>query len=305
MCKSNITLRKFLKLYMTVITYCTIISALFLITGYETLSLHSVINFILIFIPIRHLTSNDFTSCYLLFFLFIPFLNILIQNISQKKHLLVIALLLFVYTIHGSIPKLAEVSMNYITWFSTLYLISSYLRLYPLSIDKNTRLWGYLTLLSWSFSVLTIVLVTILQSNYLEDLYIQRSYFLISDSNSILALTNGITSFMWFKNLQIKNSRIINTIAASCFGVLCIHANSDVMRRWLWNDTVDCVGHFHSPWFYCVGVLISIYVICTCIDIVRRYTIEDKILNITEDICLHIRNKIYQLYDKNRNYMPL
>lgn len=297
MCKSHISLRKFLKLYMWVITYCTIISALFIITGYESLSLRTFANYVLIFIPIRHLTSNDFVSCYLLFFLFIPFLNILINNITRRQHLSLIALLLFIYTLHGSIPKIAEVSMNYISWFSTLYLISSYLRLYPLSIDKNTKLWGYLTLLSWSLSIISVVLLTLLQSGFLNELRVSISYFFISDSNAVLALTNGITSFMWFKNLQIKNSRIINTVAASSFGVLLIHANSDVMRRWLWRDMVDCVGHFHSTWFYCIGVLVLIYTVCTLIDIIRRCTIENKILDIIERICIKTKNKLYRIYD--------
>lgn len=137
----------------------------------------------------------------------------------------------------------------------------------------------------------------LLQSGFLNELRVSISYFFISDSNAVLALTNGITSFMWFKNLQIKNSRIINTVAASSFGVLLIHANSDVMRRWLWRDMVDCVGHFHSTWFYCIGVLVLIYTVCTLIDIIRRCTIENKILDIIERICIKTKNKLYRIYD--------
>ena len=36
----------------------------------------------------------------------------------------------------------------------------------------------------------------------------------------------------------MKHVKLINTISASTFGVLLIHANSDFMRQWLWNDTI-------------------------------------------------------------------
>lgn len=58
----------------------------------------------------------------------------------------------------------------------------------------------------------------------------------VSDSNTVLALAISICSFMCFKNLKIGYSKLINTIGGSTFGVLLIHANSDVMREWLWKS---------------------------------------------------------------------
>ena len=52
----------------------------------------------------------------------------------------------------------------------------------------------------------------------------------------------GAFSFLHFKNTQLKYSRIINTIAASTFGVLPFHANSNAMRQWLWKDVLNNVG---------------------------------------------------------------
>lgn len=60
MCKSNITLRKFLKLFLEVIFYKIIIYLLFAIAGYYTISLHSLIDIL----PIRSV-STGFVSCFL------------------------------------------------------------------------------------------------------------------------------------------------------------------------------------------------------------------------------------------------
>lgn len=235
--------------------------------------------------PFREITAC-FTSCFLIFYLCIPFLNILIHNLSRRQHLLLIALLLFIYTLHSSIPGLG-VFFNYVSWFSTLYFISAYLRLYPLKRDQDTKFWGWMTVVSWGLSVISILCLQYVQYRFLDSVQIKRTFYLISESNAILALANGITSFMWFKNLKIRNSRIINTIAASSFGVLLIHANSDTMRQWLWKDTIDCVGHYTTDyyWLYAIGCVLAIYVVCTLIDIIRIKTIETPLLNATEKLC--------------------
>ena len=81
---------------------------------------------------------------------------------------------------------------------------------------------------------------------------------------------------MYFKDLPIKQSKLINTISASTFGVLCIHANSDTMRQWLWKDVVDCVGQYSSDQMVLLS-LISIFCIfslCITIDYIRIHTLE-------------------------------
>lgn len=282
MCTSTITLRKFLKLFLWMETYI-VITFVFIACGYCPLGIKSMLWGL---VPLKQL-AGDFGSCFLVFYLCIPFLNILIKGMSSSHHLWLIVLLLFIYTLHGSIPWFS-VNMNYVSWFAVLYLISAYLRLYPIK-DGNTSFWGWMTLVSWTLSILSIVAMLYVGKS-------DNSYFFVSDSNAILALTNGITSFMWFKNIKIKNSKIINTIAASSFGVLLIHANSDTMRQWLWKDTIDCVGHYNADfyWLYAIGCVLIIYAICTIIDIIRIKTIETPLLNATEKLCINI----YQRFTK-------
>ena len=101
------------------------------------------------------------------------------------------------------------------------------------------------------------------------------SYFFVSDSNKPLAVLTAIFAFLFFKNLEIGYSKVINTIAASAFGVLLIHANSDTMRQWLWKDTLDNVGHFDGNiYLHAIGSVLAIYVICTIIDFMRIQLLE-------------------------------
>ncbi len=80
MCKSEITIQKFLKLILQIIFYGIVIYFAFVLSGYEPFSIKQ---FIKRFLPIKSITDG-FTSCYVAFFLFIPFLNIFIRNINKK-----------------------------------------------------------------------------------------------------------------------------------------------------------------------------------------------------------------------------
>lgn len=135
MCKSQITSKKFFKLLFEVLFYNIVIYSIFVLSGYEEISISTLENLI----PARNI-ETDFTSCFLVFYLCIPFLNILIHNLDKKKHLLLIGISLFIYTLHGTIPH-TQVTMNYISWFIVLYFIASYLRLYPNKYDMNIQFW--------------------------------------------------------------------------------------------------------------------------------------------------------------------
>ena len=292
MCTSKISLRKFLKLFLWVITYTIIFLGVFLLCGYKP---YGLLSMVYAAIPLKSLTTG-FTSCFIVFYLCIPFLNILLKNLTKRQHQWLILLLLFIYTVHGSVPKLMSVSMNYVSWFSVLYFIAAYLRLYPIK-ENNTKFWGWATLISFGLSSVGILLLNYVQVKLGIEAKVQYSYMLVQDSNAFLALTNGITSFMWFKSMKIGHIKCINTIAASAFGVLLIHANSNTMRQWLWKDTVDCVGHFDTPyyWLYAIGCVLAIYALCTLIDYIRIKTIETPLLNATEKACYWVRDKVVKV----------
>lgn len=272
MCKSQITLRKFLKLILEILFYNIIIYVIFVATGYEHLSLSGIENLI----PMRNLNTN-FTSCFLVFFFCIPFLNVLVQHLNKRKHQYLIGLSLFIYTLHGTLPH-TSVDMNYVSWFCVIYFIASYIRLYPLPYDKNVKIWGISTLVCIIISVCSILGVLYLNTYHHTDL---PPYRYVSDSNALLAVLTAICSFMYFKNVHIPQSKFINIIGGSTFGVLLIHANSDTMRQWLWKDTLNIIGHYNDKlfWLYSIIIVIFVFLICIMIDQIRILLFEKPIFN--------------------------
>lgn len=269
MCTSQITLRKFFKLFVQILFYNIIIFFIFLITGHEKLSVSHIIPVIIPFWGFK----DGFISCFIAFYLTIPFWNILIKNMTEHQHKLLLLLLLTCYTFLGSLPTFG-VSFNYITWFGVIYLIASYIRLYPHSIFERRRLWGVVSLISIFFAIVSIVIM---------QRIFKAGYFFVADSNKFFAVFVALSTFLWFKNLNIKYNKVINAFGAATFGVLLIHANSDAMRTWLWKDTVDVIGHYSLPLgnlvLFSVGVVLAVFLVCNLIDQLRIATIEKWFLN--------------------------
>lgn len=289
MCKSNITGQKLLKLYVQIAFYSIVIYAVFLFTGHEHPSIKSLV---LTLFPIQSFSSN-FIACFLVFYLLIPFLNILINGLDKKKHETLLIILLCLYTMMPLIPGFSN-KFTYVTWFSVLYILGSYIRLYGIGNHISHRAWGWLCVLSVflaSASVLGMIMIR--ELGYIE---VFSPYHFVADSNKIFALAVALTSFMWFKDLKIQHSRLINAIGGATFGVLLIHANSNAMRQWLWRETVDCTGHFSGEiWVtlsYAIISVILIFTICAGIDWFRGRFIEPHLMRAANRIITKINLKL-------------
>lgn len=267
MCESWITARKFVKLLFEVMFYRIVIQLIFWGTGYAPVTVSSIVK---TFIPVTEIAHN-FTGTYLVFFLCIPFLNILIKQLTEKQHIRLLLLSCFIYVFFGTV-KLMPVTMNYVSWYIVLYFMASYIRLYPRKLFGNKKIWGWMTILSLILSAASVIACAWIGKMIGKN----EAYFFVTDSNTFLAVVTGISTFLFFKNWKIKYSKFINTVSATTFGILLIHANSDSMRQWLWKDLLDNVGFYNSIWMpvHAVGSVIGIFVVCSVIDLLRIRFIE-------------------------------
>ena len=273
MCKSNITAKKFVKLLLEVIFYRLVINLIFWITGMMPFTWNEFFNSFLVISCIK----EGFTDAYLLFYLFIPFINLLINGMDDRKHVQLLALLGFMYVVLGTF-SIFSVTMNYVSWFIAVYLIGAYIRLYPKRIWENRALWGSLTLIFIVMASISIVLCT--RNGISTGTYFSYKY--VAVPNTFFPVAIAVCSFMYFRIIDIGRSKIINTIARSTFGVLQIHAHSLVMRDWLWKDLLDNVGHYGSKLMplHAFGSVIGVFLVCTLIDMVRIRVIEEPLFGL-------------------------
>jgi hypothetical protein len=272
MCKSNITVKKFLKLLLEIEFYKIVIYLIFLLSGYSPFTLKG---FIKAMLPVYSI-GTGFGGSYLVFFLFIPYLNKLIQIMDEREHRKLIVLCIIVDSVLQTFLKAPE-AFTYVGLFMMLYFISSYIRLYPKALFENGKVWGWAVLITLLLSWLSVLCCGFIYHMTGKKLV----YYFVADSNKLLAVITAVSAFMFFKNLKMKYHPAINAIAGSAFGVLMIHANSDTMRQWLWRDVLDNVGSFNSDYFviHAVVSVVAVYAVCTLIDMVRIRVLERPFFN--------------------------
>lgn len=289
MCKSSFSLKKLIKLYLQIAFYGAAIYGIFCISGQDSFSPFKLFWSIW---PVKSI-SLGFVSCFLIFYLFIPVLNILVNSMNQRLHKYLVVILVAIFSVLPSFPRIS-MTHNYVSWFMALYMIASYIRLYGIFPKISHRQWGYLTITSVVAGSLSVLFMNgCYRAGYVLGF---NPYFFVSDSNKFLAVAIAVCSFMYFKDLKIPYSRFINLVGASTFGVLLIHGNSDTMRQWLWRDTVDCIGHFGDSVFWTLGYammsVLIIFTICALIDSFRARYIEPQALDFVYNKSKHVFNRL-------------
>lgn len=266
MCKQNITAKKYVHLLSQILFYNIVIYVLFVLNEKVTVTPRSL--FMCLF-PYDNV-DKGFVGCFLLFYLFIPFLSRLVNGINKKEHMYLILLCLFVYSFLEMMPN-NGFSMNYVSWFCVIYFIGSYIRFYSLPKADNTSLWAILMFFFISFGIVSI---------YFGVHTGKFTHYFVGEVNRFLAIGVAVTSFMTFKSIKMGQIKVINMISSSTFAVLLIHANCNEMRQWLWNDFVDVVAVFHRENYIgvSIGIIMFVFFSCIGIDMIRKYLSKKVII---------------------------
>ena len=95
-----------------------------------------------------------------------------------------------------------------------------------------------------------------------------------------MALAVGLACFLFFRTAPIPQSRPINAVASTTFGVLLVHANSDAMRKVLWQDLLDVPAAYGFPLsllvLHAVGSMLGVFAASSLLDWLRLRYIEPR-----------------------------
>lgn len=203
---------------------------------------------------IESATNQWFVIIYCILYLLIPFLNKIINNISQNsyKTLLVIGLIFF-YFWPSFYTKITVSDAGYgIVNFVYLYFIGAYIRKYHEN-DKHV--------LSPLIIYLGCALVTAWAS-----LKIGRAW----DYNFIFNLIGSVALFEVFRSINIKHSKVINKLATYTFAVYLIDVNG-FFNIYLYQTLFHSNNYWNSNDMFLNLIIttIGIYVICIILESLR------------------------------------
>lgn len=282
-CKSVPKLRNYVKLVFEIAFYIIVGFLIFYLSGYYAYSLKEIVK---TFIPFYYL-GMEFTTTYLVFWLFIPFINRLLVGLNHKSHFVLVVLLLLTDTMFQTLIRL-PVAFTYMGWFFTAYIIAAYIRKcrdgdYKTKIRMFTELRcsALFMISSFVLAIGSIIAAAFVYKRFGYNLI----WYFVADCNKILSIAPATGLFLVFINSKIGYSKWINLVGGSVFGVLCIHANGNAMRQWLWGYVIKSVEQYEyglsHPLLFVIQSLVSIiliFTVCTAIDLFRRKFIEKPVM---------------------------
>lgn len=235
-----------------------------------------------------------FVNAYIVMLFAMPFLNIIINNLSRQKLLLLITGLVILWSflpigiqIFNSKPDTSVTDFGYtsVTYFFLIYFVSAYIRKYSGKLLDSKKITALC-------SIICLVLA-ILLSMMAVNQKIFNGMVAIFDLNSPLALINGVFIFSFFKNIHFEN-KIINYVAGSMFGVYLFHENS-FMRPIIWQRTFSSILYANSWFKYLAFGLLSsliVFVCATILDILLRRVVFSKVIKKIENYLVKLLSRL-------------
>ena len=279
-CKSSIKVMQWVKLLCEIEFYNIVIFIILYIAGIQPFSVKAAIKCIIPFYTL----GTEFVSSYLVFFWFIPFINLLLKQLDKNNHLRLILLCFISDSVFQTVICVPD-AFTYVGLFMYVYLIGAYIRRYRDGDYKKTNFEESLFVTGsgkWAFGMLLISWTSILCGLIVFKFTGHKIIHMFTgQSNRILAIATAVCSFAFFVNINIKQSKFINTVAKSVFGVLLIHANSLTMIGFVWKKLFRSQWAFENlGYIFIVHAFVTVIVIfsaCSVIDMVRIRFLEKPI----------------------------
>lgn len=253
MINSTFKFKKLLKLILETAFYSSVIYIIFCIFGLLDFNL-------LLFI--RHCRPIYkqhywFMTYFVLLYILSPYLNKCLNNCSKKEFYILIAVLLFCQLDILGLNSI--IFFNELVWFVTLYVIASFIKLYPNKYTNSNKIMIPFMIASFVVIILTRALTPLLYDTLTH----------------IVCLACSVSVFCVFKNINIKNCKFINVIASTTLGVYLIHDNIHI-REYIWNYWLNTPNQAHSDWFWLYSILsiILVFVVCSAIDYLRQLVVK-------------------------------
>ncbi len=282
---SKFRLKKLVKLILEVLFYSIFCNILSFARGMETLQTATVCKMLF---PITY-SVYWFATSYILLYIFSDFLNLAIRAMNQKKHRMLLILLIICSSI---IPTVTSVQNPFADagWLIIVYLIGAYIHKYPNKYFKCLKLNLMLTSLIVGILIVLVIIFEVCGLS-IEDYNRYTAYFI--ELNKFPGLICSMTFFMLFTNIKMRYCKVVNIIATSMFGVYLLH-DHPITRQLLWGNLFKNNAYFTSDflWLHAIVTIMSILVIGVVIDKLRERLIERPLLLFYDRISKYLKLKV-------------
>ena len=291
--KTKIKISRIIKLWLQIAFYCIGIYLLFVILGKEPFHIR---RFLVTLIPIA---SGEwwFATSYFILYLFSPFINTFLTKLTKTNYK---KLLIFTTIIWCVIPTFIYTDMgcSNLLWFIYLYSVAGYIKLYKddMKVNKGKYVLIVLGMLLVSLSIC--LGVSYLRASHPSlDKYVFRMY----EMQSIPEVVMALLIFLIFKDINIKNNKLINIISSTTFGIYLIH-DHDFIRLFLWREFFKVKKFAYKPILipYTIGIALAVFIVLGIIELIRIYLLENNYMKLINKMDSKLEDKKNKFWNNKK-----
>ncbi len=234
-----------------------------------------------------------FIPAYFIFYLIHPILNNIVNSINKKTHF---AICLSIFVFYGLFelvilnPPMFVLPCSSALWFSYVFFIVSYMKLYCQNFQKNIKLnIKYLCI----FVILFILVIV--AKNYLGLKFkVFEMYPDLNTSMSVVLIPIVLCAFNIFKSFKFK-SKFINYMSSCTLFFYCIHENK-LFREEIRPKVYEfLIGKFGSNYLliYLFGFSIVLFVATYVVSAIYKETFH----KFTVKLSIRAKNAISKFID--------
>lgn len=222
---------------------------------------------------------QGYAQTYLVFYMFLPFLTMIAHGMTKKQNqfmLCVLSVCCFLFRFMSSLAWSEQSIYCRLILFIFIYFIMLYVKRYPLKCTENPLIMLSIFIIGWVF----LYIYYYCSVSYPEWAGWKWFTIFVCDEGGILFLVTGLALFFFFNGIHIKSVKAINLLGSTTFAVILIH-DGHFFRNWTWY--LFKTNEWYYDRFFCVRIVVCaivIYLICTAIDIIRKYCLEKPLFNV-------------------------
>lgn len=212
-----------------------------------------------------------FATEYLLLYLIYPFLNVMLHNINQRQHRDLILIIGITFTMLPTLIPSFGIYDSYglLVVFILYYIIGGYIRLYSV---RNEKCQGKLLTILGVILVISIIFYHDYMGRITHNQQWYHNSFMIAGQYSFTTVIIATGVILLFKNINLGQNKVINTIASTTFGVYLIHDNP-IMEQVIWLKWLNMPALLTSgvKHFLITVIIVCplIFTVCSLIDYIR------------------------------------
>ena len=235
--------------------------------------------------------NNWYLTCYILFYSFYPFLNVLINKLSQNSLFLLSAVMIILYT-GINFVKDSFFSNEIIIWIAVYFAIA-YIKKYLPKLSNNIKLSVIFFCLALFCHVVLIISTNYLglQISFLAD----KMNHWVRQSNPLIIIM-VVSLFNIVRNLYFSNS-ILNYISSLSLLIYIIHENVIIrtyFRTFIWHYIFNQYGYSHLLIWIIIFAAV-VFVISIILSSIYKHTIEKLVVKISNKLTLFISDIYHKI----------